>query len=178
MEASARAEDFRGLEEEQARVHGERREATLEMIQTRHQGQDPEGWRARIEGYDARLAELRAEAKEMVTEVRGTASNDVNYVFPSYIIIEMELDDETWHVVRECPGVSRFVGSDASKPDALRDLELIRDSLISHGDADTAKEYARKAGQELDKAASKGVLHPNQAANRKSAIDAQAAQLG
>ena len=49
---------------------------------------------------------------------------------------------------------------------------------VAAGDADSAKEYARKAGQELDKAASKGVLHPNQAANRKSAIDKQAAQLG
>lgn len=86
VEASHRAPEFRALEEEQARVHSERRAATLEMIEARHQGADPEVWRSRIEGYDRRLAQLRSQAKGMVTEVRGTASNDVNYVFPTYII--------------------------------------------------------------------------------------------
>jgi small subunit ribosomal protein S20 len=49
---------------------------------------------------------------------------------------------------------------------------------VAAGDVDKAKEYARQAGRELDVAASKGVLHRNQAANRKSAIDAAAARLG
>ena len=49
---------------------------------------------------------------------------------------------------------------------------------VAAGDAEKAREYARQAGRQLDKAASKGVLHRNQAANRKSAIDAQAARLG
>ena len=39
-------------------------------------------------------------------------------------------------------------------------------------------ELARAATRHLDKAASAGVIHKNQAANRKSAIAAQAAQLG
>ena len=44
---------------------------------------------------------------------------------------------------------------------------------------DTAKsvELARTANRQLDKAASSGVIHKNQAANRKSAIAAQAAKL-
>ncbi len=46
------------------------------------------------------------------------------------------------------------------------------------GDAVKAAEYAQVASRELDKAASKGVIHKNQAANRKSAITAQAATLG
>jgi small subunit ribosomal protein S20 len=45
------------------------------------------------------------------------------------------------------------------------------------GDAEKAKEYARVASRQLDKAASKGVIHKNQAANRKSAIQKQAATL-
>ena len=40
------------------------------------------------------------------------------------------------------------------------------------------QEYAQAANRALDKAASKGVIHKNQAANRKSAIAAQAAKLG
>ena len=45
---------------------------------------------------------------------------------------------------------------------------------------DTAKsvELAQAANRQLDKAASRGVIHKNQAANRKSAIASQAAKLG
>ena len=45
------------------------------------------------------------------------------------------------------------------------------------GDATAAQAAAREAGQALDQAASKGVIHPNQAANRKSAIDKKVAAL-
>lgn len=45
------------------------------------------------------------------------------------------------------------------------------------GDVEKAQEYARIANRALDKAASKGVIHRNQAANRKSAISARAAAL-
>ena len=45
------------------------------------------------------------------------------------------------------------------------------------GDPAVAQDAARKASRALDKAASKGVIHKNQAANRKSAIAARAAEL-
>jgi small subunit ribosomal protein S20 len=45
------------------------------------------------------------------------------------------------------------------------------------GNADEAKAAALDAARRLDKAASKGVIHKNQAANRKSAIHKQAASL-
>ena len=45
------------------------------------------------------------------------------------------------------------------------------------GDADKARELARAAARKLDKAASAGVIHKNQAANRKSAILKKAASL-
>ena len=45
------------------------------------------------------------------------------------------------------------------------------------GNADEAKAAAHDAGRQLDKAASKGVIHKNQAANRKSAIAKKAASL-
>ena len=46
------------------------------------------------------------------------------------------------------------------------------------GDNAKAVTLAQSANRALDRAASKGVIHKNQAANRKSAIAAQAAQLG
>ena len=45
------------------------------------------------------------------------------------------------------------------------------------GDADEAKELANAASRKLDKAASAGVIHKNQAANKKSAIAKKAASL-
>ena len=45
------------------------------------------------------------------------------------------------------------------------------------GDKDQAVELGRDAAKKLDKAASKGVIHKNQAANRKSAIAKKAASL-
>jgi len=45
------------------------------------------------------------------------------------------------------------------------------------GDSAKAQELARAAGRHLDKAVSKGVIHANQAANRKSAIFKKAASL-
>jgi small subunit ribosomal protein S20 len=48
---------------------------------------------------------------------------------------------------------------------------------VDAGDAEKAKELARVATRALDKAAAKGVIHSNQAANRKSAVAARAAAL-
>ncbi|OUZ07272.1 30S ribosomal protein S20 [Aeromicrobium sp. PE09-221] len=45
------------------------------------------------------------------------------------------------------------------------------------GEQDKAQEIARETKRKLDKAVSKGVIHKNQAANRKSAIDKKAAAL-
>ncbi|SES14326.1 small subunit ribosomal protein S20 [Pedococcus cremeus] len=45
------------------------------------------------------------------------------------------------------------------------------------GDADTAKEALKVASTKLDKAVSKGVIHKNQAANKKSAMARKAASL-
>jgi small subunit ribosomal protein S20 len=48
---------------------------------------------------------------------------------------------------------------------------------VESGDGEKAKELAHVASRKLDKAASSGVIHKNQAANRKSAIAAKAASL-
>ena len=47
----------------------------------------------------------------------------------------------------------------------------------SAGDADTARQLAQTAAKKLDKAASAGVIHKNQAANKKSSIAKRAASL-
>jgi small subunit ribosomal protein S20 len=50
-------------------------------------------------------------------------------------------------------------------------------TAVDSGDTEQAATLAREAARKLDKAASKGVIHKNQAANRKSAIAKRAAAL-
>ncbi|AJW78893.1 30S ribosomal protein S20 [Clavibacter michiganensis] len=51
-------------------------------------------------------------------------------------------------------------------------------TAIAAGDKDAAVKAVSLAGKKLDKAASKGVIHKNQAANRKGAIAKQVAKIG
>lgn len=55
-------------------------------------------------------------------------------------------------------------------------VRKFREAVVA-GDVEKAQEAARVACRALDKAASKGVIHSNQAANRKSAIATTAAAL-
>ncbi len=56
----------------------------------------------------------------------------------------------------------------------------IRKFTAAHasGDAEATQRALRDASRKLDKAVTKGVLHPNKAANKKSAMAKQAAKLG
>ena len=55
----------------------------------------------------------------------------------------------------------------------LRSVVWSAREAAASGDSDTARELVRTAGRKLDKAASKGVIHKNQAANRKAALFAK-----
>jgi transcriptional antiterminator NusG len=60
---------------------------------------------------------------EKVIELRGGKKREADKKFyPGYILIEMELDEETWHLVRNTPRVSGFVGG--AKPMPIPDEEV------------------------------------------------------
>ncbi len=60
---------------------------------------------------------------ERVIELRAGKKRESDKKFyPGYILIEMEMDDETWHLVRSTPRVSGFVGG--TKPIALSEEEI------------------------------------------------------
>jgi transcriptional antiterminator NusG len=49
--------------------------------------------------------------REQVTETRGTAKRVTQRTFyPGYIFVQMDLTDESWHLVKDTPKVSGFVG--------------------------------------------------------------------
>lgn len=60
---------------------------------------------------------------EKVIERRGKKKKETEKRFyPGYILVEMELDDETWHLVKSTPRVTGFVGG--TKPVPLSDEEV------------------------------------------------------
>mgnify|MGYP002139619509 FL=1 len=64
----------------------------------------------------------------------------------------------------------------AVKSNLRTNVRAVREAVAA-GDATKAAELAVAANRSLDKAVSKGVIHKNQAANRKSAISSRAAAL-
>ena len=86
VEASELGAEYRDLTAQHTRLHGERREATLGLLEARRQGGELASYQTSIQDYDERMSELRSEAKSLISEVRGAVSNDVNYVFPSYLV--------------------------------------------------------------------------------------------
>ena len=65
--------------------------------------------------------------KETVTDLKsgGRKVTSEKKVFPGYILVQMVLDDDSWYVVRNTPGVTGFVGAQA-KPVALSRQEVER----------------------------------------------------
>lgn len=60
---------------------------------------------------------------ERIIELKGGRKKESNKKFyPGYILVEMELDDESWHLVRKTPRVTGFVGG--SNPVALSQEEV------------------------------------------------------
>lgn len=86
VQESPRAGEFQRLEAAHATNHDLRRQATLELLEAREAGRDLSVLRGRIASYDEEIGRLRDASKDLVSEVRGASSNDVNYVFPSYLI--------------------------------------------------------------------------------------------
>jgi transcriptional antiterminator NusG len=61
---------------------------------------------------------------EKVSEVKeGKKKISTRKFFPGYILVEMELTDETWYLIKNTPGVSGFIGS-GRRPVSLQENEI------------------------------------------------------
>ena len=63
---------------------------------------------------------------EVVADENGAKRIVTRKVFPGYVLVEMIIDDRTWYVVRNTPGVTGFVGPDNKQPVPLSDEEVKR----------------------------------------------------
>lgn len=74
---------------------------------------------------------------EKVSEVRaGKKKISERKFFPGYILVQMELTDESWYLVRNTPGISGFVGS-GKKPIPLPESEV--NQILRQQEEKTAK---------------------------------------
>lgn len=55
-------------------------------------------------------------AEKVVELVKGKKKTSSRKFFPGYILVEMEMNDETWHIVKSTPKVTGFVGGGTQPP--------------------------------------------------------------
>ena len=64
---------------------------------------------------------------EEVVEMRGGQKTVTERkFFPGYVLVEMEMNDETWHLVKSTPKVTGFVGGTANKPAPISEKEVAK----------------------------------------------------
>ena len=99
---------------------------------------------ARIQSLDVEDYIYQIEVPtEEVTEIKNGKRAQVNRkVLPGYLLVRMELNDESWGAVRNTPGVTGFVGA-TSRPSPLTLDEVVKILVPA-----TAPQAARAAGGE------------------------------
>jgi len=81
--------------------------------------------RVKLAGMEERIAQVIVPS-EQVTEIRGGKRRVFDKKsYPGYVMIEMELEDDTWYLIRETPGVGDFVGA-GNKPTPMSAQEVDR----------------------------------------------------
>lgn len=73
-------------------------------------------------GLTNMFAELVVPTEEVVEVRRGKKTSAERKFFPGYVLIRMELTDETWHLVKTTPKVTGFLGG-GGKPQPITDRE-------------------------------------------------------
>ncbi|MDC0449031.1 transcription termination/antitermination protein NusG [bacterium] len=79
--------------------------------------------RAEAGGYADRIFKLFVPRQKKIVVSEGKKRSVEERLFPGYLIVLMNMDDDTWHVVRSTPGVTGFVGM-GSTPTPLPDSEV------------------------------------------------------
>lgn len=74
-------------------------------------------------GMEDRIFNVLVPVEEKVSVKEGKTKRTKRKVFPSYVLVEMALDDQSWYVVRHTPGVTGFVGA-GNHPIPLTEREV------------------------------------------------------
>jgi transcriptional antiterminator NusG len=81
--------------------------------------------RDRIEraGMQDSFGEILVPTEEVVEMKGGQKRRSDRKFFPGYVLVEMEMTDETWHLIKDVPKVMGFIGGTADKPAPISQKE-------------------------------------------------------
>jgi transcriptional antiterminator NusG len=86
---------------------------------------------------DGAIAKVVVPTEEVVEMRGGKKTVSKRRFLPSYVLVEMEMSKDAWHMVTNVPGVTNFVGP-ARKPQPLTQEEV--DHILGHADRRKAQE--------------------------------------
>jgi transcriptional antiterminator NusG len=99
--------------------------------------------------HPEKFGEVLVPTEEIVELVKGKRKTSSRKFYPGYILVKMQLDDETWHVVNDTAKVTGFLGG-RNKPSALSDDEA--DQILNRMAAGKLKpqpKYFFESGDEI-----------------------------
>ncbi len=93
----------------------------------------------RIERFDMQdvFGEVLVPTEEVVEMRAGQKRKSERKFFPGYVLVQMELNDDSWHLVKDTPRVMGFIGGKADKPAPITEKEA--DAILQRVDDSTEK---------------------------------------
>ena len=74
-------------------------------------------------GMQDLFGEILVPTEEVVEMREGTKRRSERKFFPGYVLVQMELTDDTWHLVKNIPRVMGFIGGAGDRPAPISDRE-------------------------------------------------------
>jgi transcriptional antiterminator NusG len=74
-------------------------------------------------GLEEKFGEILVPTEEVVEMREGQKRRSERKFFPGYVLVQMDMDDETWHLVKEVPKVLGFIGGSSDRPAPITDAE-------------------------------------------------------
>jgi transcriptional antiterminator NusG len=81
--------------------------------------------KAAQKGLEDKFEEILVPTEEVVEMRRGSKINSERKFFPGYVLVKMDLTDESWHMVKNTPKVTGFLGG-GGKPQPISEAEASR----------------------------------------------------
>lgn len=79
--------------------------------------------RVELAGMEDLVGEVLVPTEEVVEMRGGQKRRSERKFFPGYVLVQMELSDVTWHLIKETPRVMGFIGGKADQPAPITDAE-------------------------------------------------------
>ena len=74
-------------------------------------------------GKEKFFSSILVPTETVVELVKGKRKTSQRKIFPGYLLVQMELNEETWHIVKDTPKITGFAG-DSTKPTPLSEKEV------------------------------------------------------